>query len=355
MISQMSTNLDSITRFLNSPPGVVTAGSVLAGVVWKFFDRVEGVLADKTRQDIAAWLGAFSPSRSFSPWPRTFASVFDRVFGVRHFTWHCFLRSSFMSLTTAALAWFLAFAAFGAVHGYVVSEVLDISYYYGGGLRVFTVDGIISILASFLILHVVPDYISLLKTRHLLRHMVSSNAKTLGIVSVLILDAALSLAITAAPMWFAYNRLVEYKWGQTRARLQADDDGRFQRDVDEMRHWNGRPALMEAAASYFEKRRSGNLVETWRAWVRLAYVSGGRDLLYVIVPPAFFGSFWLWLYAGSGALLRAAQRLELGFRWFNRKFNIAEKPLQAIGLVSGACLALFYWAVVSIVYVFRVV
>jgi len=33
--------LTTITRIINSPPGQLAAGGVLAGIVWKFFERVD--------------------------------------------------------------------------------------------------------------------------------------------------------------------------------------------------------------------------------------------------------------------------------------------------------------------------
>ena len=63
---------------------------------------------------------------------------------------------------------------------------------------------------------------------------------------------------------------------------------------------------------------------------------------YLLLPP-FVASIWLWLYAGSGFLLKAARRFDLGFQWFNRKFDIEKKPLQAIGLVAGSLVAIIYW------------
>jgi hypothetical protein len=34
----------TITKLINSPPGQLAAGGALAGIVWKFFERVESVL-----------------------------------------------------------------------------------------------------------------------------------------------------------------------------------------------------------------------------------------------------------------------------------------------------------------------
>jgi len=44
---------------------------------------------------------------------------------------------------------------------------------------------------------------------------------------------------------------------------------------------------------------------------------------------------WIWLPTASGFLLKAARRLDFGFQWFNRRFDI-EKRLQCIGLMAGA-------------------
>lgn len=63
---------------------------------------------------------------------------------------------------------------------------------------------------------------------------------------------------------------------------------------------------------------------------------------------SLFSSFWLWLYAGSGFLLKFARRFDVGFQWFNRHFDIEKKPLQSIGLVAGALVAVVYWAAVIV-------
>ena len=64
---------------------------------------------------------------------------------------------------------------------------------------------------------------------------------------------------------------------------------------------------------------------------------------------SYFTSIWLWLYAASGFLLKAARRFDFGFEWFNRRFDIEKKPLQSIGLVAGALLvAVAYWAAVIV-------
>jgi hypothetical protein len=64
--------------------------------------------------------------------------------------------------------------------------------------------------------------------------------------------------------------------------------------------------------------------------------------------PAFFTSIWLWLYAGSGFLLKAARHFDIGFQWFNGHADIEHKPLQAIGLVAGVLVAIVYWSAIVV-------
>jgi hypothetical protein len=52
----MPSALVVFTKFVNSPGAVLTGGAVLAGIVWKFFERVEAVLTKQTRFEIAVWL-----------------------------------------------------------------------------------------------------------------------------------------------------------------------------------------------------------------------------------------------------------------------------------------------------------
>jgi hypothetical protein len=52
----MADAFTTVTNLINSPPGQLVAGATLAGFVWKFFERVEAVLNDDTKLEIADWL-----------------------------------------------------------------------------------------------------------------------------------------------------------------------------------------------------------------------------------------------------------------------------------------------------------
>src|ERR1017187_7703896 len=86
--------LTTITHLINSPPGQLAAGGVLAGIVWKFFERVENVLTNDTKLEVAQWLQGVKMER----WPQKLASGFEQVFGHKHWSWKCISRSCQISL-----------------------------------------------------------------------------------------------------------------------------------------------------------------------------------------------------------------------------------------------------------------
>jgi hypothetical protein len=48
----MPDTLTTITHLINSPPGQLAAGAALAGIVWKFFERVEAVRGHRAGFDV---------------------------------------------------------------------------------------------------------------------------------------------------------------------------------------------------------------------------------------------------------------------------------------------------------------
>lgn len=87
----------------------------------------------------------------------------------------------------------------------------------------------------------------------------------------------------------------------------------------------------------------------------LSWFAGIHEPLFVTeyLFPTFFTTVWLWLYAGSGFLLIAGRRFQIGFQWFIRWADIEKKPLNCIGFVAGNLAALVYWAAVIVRHIVR--
>jgi hypothetical protein len=295
----LSSALDSFTKFVNSPGGVIAAGAVLAGIVWKFFERVEAVLAEQTKFEIAVWLVGVEIGQRIEPWPETFAKMFDRVFGKQHLSWACFWRSVIYSYALAICGLLLAFH----------EQKQHLS-------RKFTFGFILTAMIS----NAVPDYLSLLKNRLILGFMIR-RVNGLVWIAGIVVDALVTIYISAACAIFSLYLWVSLLGLRDRVPLI----------------W--RTMINVLTVDTFTASGRGHFISGW--------LSIASQYPYVVYP-AFFSSIWLWLYAGSGFLLKASRRFDLGFDWFNRKFDIEKKPLQSIGLIAGAIVAVVYWAVVGI-------
>jgi len=295
--------LTTITKLINSPPGQLVAGGILAGIVWKFFERVESVLNEDTKLEIARWLRLKSfetglRTDNSANWPGTFLQIFNRVFGERHLSWKCVWRTTVASVFFGFLGALVVVPFIMGWHGDPSLDVFAL-YEYGP---------VVLILA--LTLSVLPDYLSLFETRLILNIMRGSTSFWWPVLMVLDLLFTIGTAIIWSTTFLAIVlQSIQY--------LVGEPDPEF------------------------------TLVRSWQ-FVRIYLF--GREFPFglMFIPSAIFTSIWLWLYAGSGFLLKFARRFDIGFDWFNRKFDIEKKPLQSIGLVAGALLALVYWAVVIV-------
>jgi hypothetical protein len=303
----MADALTTITHLINSPPGQLAAGGVLAGIVWKFFERVEAVLTDQTKLEIAVWLLGVKVGQKVEPWPDTFAKMFDRVFGEKHWSLKCFWRSCIASYCAIAICfavWAIRLGPHtvrfvGSWKNFVLLTVIC------GGIG-----------------NLIPDYISLLETRWMLRRMSKAN----GRLRLLLVDASITTGIGVIGGLIAdMSYMVVLAW--RRPEMYCFED-RYNCLVRNVTHY-----LLELRV----------VLET--------HVSLLQDLSLLFLPylcAAFFTSIWLWLYAGSGFILKAALRFDSAVGWMNSHMKIEENPLQSIGLVAGALVAVMYWAAVIV-------
>ena len=303
----MSDALTTITKLIQSPPRSLATGAVLFGIVWGFFKGVESVLTENTKLEIAVWLVGMKPlGPKAQPWPDTFAKVFDRVFGKKHISWRCFWRSALASSLV-----------------YVV--VLLISFWISGSA--FPSRNRAAYVMLFLLIagSVAFDYASLLETRLVLALMRRFRSSAVWF-AFLVLDLGCTLvtSVMAYVMWGRLLEVIAYEW-------VGDWSFGFVEIV--IRAYLGYLVLylhhLGFAVVPSLTDTNGNIL--------LPYYASG-----------LVTSVWLWLYAGSGFLLKAARRFDIGFDWFNRKFDIEKKPLQSIGLVAGALVALVYWVAVIV-------
>jgi len=284
--------LNTITKLIQSPPKSLGAGVVLFGAVWGFFKGVESILTDDTKFEMAVWLVGVKVGQKVKPWPDTFAKVFDRVFGTKHLSWKCFWRS--------------CLASYGMVAVVILWESVQPRTYRSSESLLEIASG--TAYYSFFG-NVVPDFVSLLETRYVLGRMVPER-RTWMLIGWVMIDLlittgmALLVAHVILSSWWVDNNPLKWSW------------------------------TPKAFWSHFTDYHQVNSAITFTV-------------------PAFFTSVWLWLYAGSGFLLKAARRFDIGFDWFNRKFDIEKKPLSSIGFVAAVLVVVCYSSAVIITHIWK--
>jgi hypothetical protein len=319
----MLDTLEAVANLINSPPGQIAAGAVLAGIVWKFFERVEALLTDRTKLEIAVWLVGVKTAGTLQYWQITFAKLFVRLYGNSHFTLRCFTASTVISLLV-----------------YLICVPLSVSL---GSLELFMhgrstvhprITPFITIVTFMFCFSILFDYISLFKTRLLLS--ISAHAGSTFIRSCILLsDAVITWVFVSIVFVVLTAAILKVIMGHSITIA-------FHEGLWELLR---RPTMPLKGQVVFGLVSYGFPDET--------HVKASMDVAPIVTYPAFFTSIWLWLYAGSGFLLRAARRFDVGFAWFNSKVDIERKPLSAIGLVAGAIVAVAWWTVVAVQWVVK--
>jgi hypothetical protein len=161
--------------FVAAASALGVAGSV-AAAFWKY----EDVASPEAKQTVASWL-KYRGSDSTSPkWADHLVTAFNRIFGQRHLSLSCFLRSCLASL--------IAFSVL-----FLVWSILrpgEFSNFYSGR----SLGDMMWLLVGVAILNGIPDYISYMKSRIILATM-SRSERLSRMWQLAAIDALLTVAI----------------------------------------------------------------------------------------------------------------------------------------------------------------
>jgi len=253
------------------------------------------------KKDISKWLKNIDPDEPVKNWPEQFAAVFDRLFGEKHLTWKCFVRSSFASI----IAVFLMTLIWGVLRsddfvGYFTSTPLT--------------HVLIRFVFWILLFNLLADYVSLLETRLVIRFMKSSRlSKILGLATDFILTAGIYFIgfivgsiISGVVIEILYESLVDWEPTSRNEILS-----------------------FETLLSVFFPLGQGGLNEMIQLKCTDHQLPFG-----IYFYSTFFTSLWLWLYVISGFTVKLTQKLNISLNWLKKYLDIDQKPLRSMALVS---------------------
>jgi hypothetical protein len=302
---------------------VLAMGGALFWGVQKFFDVVGDKLNEDTRLEIAVWLLGVKVGQKVEPWPETVVTLFDRVFGPKHWSWKCFSRS----ICASSLV-------------FLIAGCITITFAHNG-TNLSTWPLILSlslpmVAGMILVYSILSDYGSLLKTRFLLSQSrrFNSSLKALACPAIDLLASYCIAAVSLVVVMAICDGYISFPF------TSAATIGDFVRKA-----LDDYPAYLSLAPKIVF-----HSLATMRIPANCNHCYSDLDFnaSSLAVYPVFAGSIWLWLYAGAGFVLKAARRFDIGFEWFNRHFDIEKKPLQSIGLVAGVLVAVVYWTAVIV-------
>lgn len=294
-----------------------------------FFGKLEDMASPQAKRDISAWLKNTSVSGHLSTWPRQFATLFDNVFGRKHWSLRCFFRScvaSIFAVVIMVVAWSLInpldAATLFARHP--MQELYDqltpdqrqyLATSFAGRLCFSTgiIAGIIILLS---LISIVPDFVSLLESRYMIRLM-ERTKRTYIIGTLVISDLLLTITI------FLTFILVYSGFRAFSAPGEFNENYEF------------------VVSELFNSQNYVHLFSL------KGMVNGGVPAS-VFFYSTLFTSVWVWLYAISIFTIRAANSAGPLFRWVMWFLDIDEKPIRSIGAIAGLIAAVGWWGIVLI-------
>ncbi len=265
---------------------ILAYGGII-GVIWFLFSKSEDTLNDKTKKSITRWLKNLNPVGPVKSWPSQFAAMFDKIFGEKHLGLRCFLRSSVASIvatTILTLIWIM-------IRPEEFNNLYD-AQRYG---YVFFLGFQLSFSSAF---NIIPDYISLLETRLIIRHL-RRRSSSIRTVALLAVDVLLTALIWKIPFSFIGAIMATRIMGTP-----------FFQNFIALVTSNGRLLSLSTG--------------------------GGTEApaVGIYFYSTFFTSVWIWAYVFSGIIVKLARSLDVSVTWLRVHFDIETKPLRSMAMVS---------------------
>ena len=237
---------------------------LLGGGIWKLFSRAEATASPEVRNALSRWLRNLDPDKTVRRWPQTFIVMFDSVFDERHLSWRCFRRSCYASLGGVSIL-------ISVLAAYQIELAIT---------EIFEQGTWIKLLGLAIFLNPLPDYVSLLETRLILRWM-TRKSSWLRIISLMGLD----IILTGAIFFFGTVLVVTILTMAFKAihmGVTADLAGIYMNPVYNM--------------TIVWKNLMLPMFQSW--------LPGGETYFGIFFYSTYFTSAWLWLFMLSSCIVK---------------------------------------------------
>lgn len=264
-------------------------------ITWWFFNKEkEDTLRSEIKTIISNWLRnrkLEKLEKKITNWPMTFAAVFDGIFGKKHFSRRCIIRSciaSFVTVLVLTLFWWMTHP----------------DDFYGILSKTSLYEFILIYLLITIFLNSFADYFSLLETRWIIDRIKDTNS-TPNILGFLAIDFVATVSIFLAVMTISLFPIIYI--------------------VSFFPENYGSNGYLEMLSHYW-----GELYYA----ITLKSEQGNDITVGVWLYSTFFTSIWVWLYFLSGLIVKIIVFFAKLLGWTVRFLDIDNKPLRSIGVVG---------------------
>lgn len=280
----------------------LTVIGVITGVA-KAFEWCGAAISPQGQKQLSQWLRNVPGDSQIDAWAEVFPNLIDRVFGTRILSLKFFLRSCVASLIAVGIAALLCGIL---THGAIYSQMNPITR------------AVFYFLILALISNCIPDYLSLLISRQIVRTM-KNHTTPLAVLSLLVADLLLTGLIAGVAIILAFNTTF---------------------------------VLTTFNADFVNTIYGGYLAYLFspRQW-QIALQAPG--LLVILFCASYCTSIWVWLYVVSSVVVRVLHRVRFIWVKIAPFLDLDRRPMKAIGRVAGVVAGVGYSILLMGLWIYR--
>lgn len=293
-------------------PELLVIWATVIGGIWGLFNAMEESSNRKFKTKVSEWLKNLAKESSANLIKIAlifFIKSFDRIFGEKHLSFKCFFRSCVASLLAVLIVSIIYFAS----NRFEIQKAMV--WHAPNGLSYISYIFILTLFLNF-----IPDYISLLETRWILKKAVGVRIGHLALL--LLLDIIFTYAI------FYFSTIIIIKLYFL--------------------------LLFKTFLTYAHPElipiRAVNAFPEFLFLKKFDFMPGSIGIFFY---SAFFTSIWLYLFIISAALIKVSHPILLA-RYMNNFLDIGKKPLSSMGTVLMIFFSLSLLIFLIIKYVFSI-
>lgn len=294
---------------------LLTTYATLTGTAIGISFACDSALTAASRKIIFDWLFKDINCRRFRNWPSKALIVFRTLFGRHHFSKKCAVSSILFTIIFVTTFYFIAFL----MNEGVLDEFLDTFILKSDVQDDYIVLTVIIFFFVTLLTAAIPDFLSILETRCMLRLAHEKKNKILVTMSIMIFDAIITMIIfifvTYLLLTFSLFIKISYSMYFYEGVISID----ILRNI---------PRIIEFSLASYSNIQLSQIerIISYEVWLtefapeKLRYISSGEEKSmdiwlsrdrFSMISPLFYSTFltsiWLWVFILASAISRTSQ------------------------------------------------